>query len=77
MRSIEARHVVFQLDGTRYDLHLVEDVYGGTIVVWTTTGMMWRFYTNPYEIKALSKNCNKHDAANIFQFLEHINFGDL
>ena len=77
MRSIEARHVEFQADGTRYDLHLVEDVYGGTIVAWTSTGMMWRFYTNPYEIKALSKNCNDHDAINIFRYLEHINFGGL
>ena len=65
-----SEHLVFQTDGTRYDLVLVDDPYGGVLVIWPSTGYLWRWYAGDY-LKPLSKDTNKHDANNIFKFLEH------
>tara|TARA_B110000444_G_scaffold260592_1_gene308186 strand:+ start:1152 stop:1454 length:303 start_codon:yes stop_codon:yes gene_type:complete len=31
-------------DGTRYDLHVIPDVYGGDLVIWTSTGEVYRVF---------------------------------
>jgi len=67
--KLQARHLIFQDDGTRYDLVLVQDPYGGTIVAWTSTGYMWRYYRGKY-LKPLSDSYNPFDATNIFNYLE-------
>ncbi len=66
---MKCEHLVFQADGTRYDLILVDDPYGGVVVVWTSTGYLWRWYKEDY-LKPLSKDCNKYDAINIWNYLE-------
>jgi len=66
---LNSEHLIFQADGTRYDLVLVDDPYGGVIVVWTSTGYMWRWYQGDY-MKRLSKEVNKFDEHNIWQHLE-------
>ncbi len=65
-----SEHLVFETDGTRYDLVLVDDPYGGVLVIWPSTGYLWRWYNGDY-LKSLSKNTNDYDAINIFKFLEH------
>lgn len=67
--KLEAIHYEFQTDGTRYDLVLVDDPYGGIIVAWTSTGYLWRYYEGDY-LKPLSNDYNPHDAKNIFDWLE-------
>ena len=69
---MECEHLVFQDDGTRYDLVLVDDPYGGVIVVWTSTGYLWRWDQGD-RLKPLSKDTNEHDAYNIFHYLESRN----
>ena len=64
-----SEHLVFETDGTRYDLVLVDDPYGGVLVIWRSTGYLWRWYNGDY-LKSLSKNTNDHDAINIFKYLE-------
>lgn len=66
---MKCEHLVFQADGTRYDLILVDDPYGGVVVVWTSTGYLWRWYQGDY-LKPLSKDFNKYDAINIWNYLE-------
>ena len=66
---MNSEHLIFQTDGTRYDLVLVDDPYGGVIVVWTSTGYLWRWYPED-RMKPLNRNSNKHDAQNIFHYLE-------
>lgn len=69
MKKLNAEHVHFEDDGTNYDLVLVDDPYGGIIVVWTATGYLWRYYPSDY-LKPLSNEYNPHDAKNIFDYLE-------
>lgn len=68
---MKGEHVIFQTDGTRYDLTLVHDPYGGIIVIWTTMGYVWRWYEEDY-LKDLTRaaHTNNHDAKNIFDYLE-------
>jgi len=67
--KLNAKQIEFQTDGTRYDLVLVNDPYGGIIVAWTSTGYLWRYYEGDY-LKPLSNDYNPHDAKNIFDWLE-------
>jgi len=67
--KLDAKHLEFQTDDTRYDLVLVDDPYGGIIVAWTSTGYFWRYYEGDY-LKPLSNDYNPHDAKNIFDYLE-------
>lgn len=67
--KLAAIHLEFETDGTRYDLVLVNDPYGGIIVVWTSTGYLWRYYEKDY-LKPLSNDYNPFDAKNIFDYLE-------
>ncbi len=70
--SLKSWHLVFEptpRNGSRYDLVLVEDPYGGVIVVWRSAQMTWR-YDDGDRMKPLSKGCNKHDAIAIFNYLE-------
>lgn len=69
MSSSNCEHLIFEADGTRYDLVLVDDPYGGVIVAWTATGYLWRWHPGD-QINPLNKDSNPHDAANIFEFLE-------
>ena len=69
MNADNTEHLIFQCDGTRYDLVLVDDPYGGVIVVWTSTGYLWRWDEGD-RMKPLNRDSNPHDAQNIFIFLE-------
>ncbi len=66
---MNAEHLIFQTDGTRYDLVLVDAPYGGVIVVWESPGYLWRWDEGD-RMKPLNKDSNPHDAQNIFNFLE-------
>lgn len=61
-------HMVFEADGTRYDLVLVNDPYGGVLVAWPATGYLWRWHPGD-RIKPLGE-CNEYDAHAIFCYLE-------
>jgi hypothetical protein len=61
-------HIIFEEEGTRYDLVLTNDPYGGVLVIWPSTGYLWRWYVGDY-LKPLSK-VNDHDGKNIFNYLE-------
>ena len=61
-------HMVFEADGTRYDLILVNDPYGGVLVAWPATGYLWRWHPSD-RLKPLG-TCNAHDGKNIFAYLE-------
>ena len=62
-------HIVFEAEGTRYDLVLTNDPYGGVLVVWPATGYVWRWYPRD-RLKALSSICNDYDAIQIYKHLE-------
>tara|TARA_R110001606_G_C15362731_1_gene648698 strand:- start:493 stop:717 length:225 start_codon:yes stop_codon:yes gene_type:complete len=62
-------HMTFETDGTGYDLVLVNDPYGGVLVIWPVTGYLWRWYMGE-RLAPLSSNCNPFDADNIFAYLE-------
>lgn len=66
---MNSEHLIFQADGTRYDLVLVDDPYGGVLVAWPATGYLWRWYPGD-RLKPLSSNCNQFDGENIHAFLE-------
>ena len=40
--TLASEHIVFETDGTRYDLVLTDDPYGGVLVIWPATGYVWR-----------------------------------
>jgi len=61
-------HMVFEAEGTRYDLILVNDPYGGVLVAWPATGYLWRWHPRDC-LKPLAA-CNEHDGKNIFNHLE-------
>ena len=46
-------------DGTRYDLVITEDPYGGYLIVWPVMGEVWRGFKDT-EIKVLSKDVNPY-----------------
>jgi len=62
-------HIVFEAEGTRYDLVLTNDPYGGVLVAWPATGYLWRWYPND-RLKPLSNICNDYDAIQIYKYLE-------
>lgn len=64
-------HVVFEAEGTRYDLVLVSDPYGGVLVVWPQGRQFWRWHRGD-QLKPLSRNNNDHDSINIYRYLEAI-----
>ena len=66
---MNSEHLIFQADGTRYDLVLVDDPYGGVLVAWPATGYLWRWYPGD-RLAPMSSNCNPFDAENIYAFLE-------
>ena len=63
-------HIIFDAQGTRYDLVLVSDPYGGILVIWPATGQVWRWHRDD-RLKPLGNN-NEHDGNNIFHFLESL-----
>ena len=63
-------HIIFEMEGTRYDLVLVSDPYGGILVIWPQGKQFWRWYRGDY-LKVLCK-CNSNDTHNIFTYLEGI-----
>ena len=65
-------HMVFDMDGTCYDLVLTNDPYGGVLVIWPATGYLWRWFPGK-EIKTLTTNANPFDRDNIFNYLEMTN----
>jgi hypothetical protein len=65
-------HMIFESDGTRYDLVLVNDPYGGVLVAWPATGYLYRWHTGD-RLKSLTKNDNPFDRTNIFVYLESAN----
>ncbi len=62
-------HEVFETDGTRYDLVLVDDPYGGILVVWPQGKQFWRYHPGD-RLKPLMAMCNDYDTRNIFAYLE-------
>ena len=58
-------------NGSRYDLVLVEHPYGGTLVIWSSANMTWR-YDRDDRMKPLSPNCNSFDAEAIFNHLQKL-----
>lgn len=43
-------------DGTFYSLVLTVDPYGGILVVWPSTGEVWRYYPADYELVVLTRH---------------------
>ena len=66
---MNCEHLMFQTDGTGYDLVLVDSPYGGVLVAWPSTGYLWRWDEGD-RLKPLHDNCNSFDGANIFNYLE-------
>jgi hypothetical protein len=62
-------HMVFETDGTCYDLVLTNDPYGGVLVIWPATGYVWRWHPGD-RLKPLTRDLNHHDGNNIFEYLE-------
>ena len=65
-------HMVFDMDGTCYDLVLVNDPYGGVLVAWPATGYLWRWHMGD-RLKTLTRDVNPHDSNNVFAYLEMTN----
>ncbi len=65
-------HLVFETDGTCYDLVLTNDPYGGVLVVWPATGYVWRWFMGD-RMQTLTTNANPFDKENIFKYLEATN----
>ena len=61
-------HIVFEAEGTCYDLVLTNDPYGGVLVVWAQGRQFWRWHPND-RLKPLM-DCNKYDGCHIFHHLE-------
>jgi hypothetical protein len=79
VRMSSTYHLEFEAEGTRYDLVLVMDPYGGWLVVWSVMGWVMRYYESSLldscarkngELKPLTKNINKYDLKNIEKFLQ-------
>ena len=63
-------HLIFDAGGTRYDLVLVSDPYGGILVAWPATGQLWRYHRDD-RLKPLGDN-NEFDTIAIYNFLQRI-----
>lgn len=63
-------HLIFEAGGTRYDLVLVSDPYGGILVAWPATGQLWRYHRDD-RLKPLGDN-NEFDTIAIYDFLQRI-----
>lgn len=58
-------HIVSDVgDGTSYDLHVIPDVYGGDLVIWTSTGDVYRVFSDSdredLDIKHLNRQCEEN-----------------
>jgi len=62
-------HLVFERDGTCYDIVLTNDPYGGVLVVWPATGYLWRWFPGD-RMATLTTNANPYDKENIYHYLE-------
>jgi len=63
------RHIIFSPgDGTRYDIVLVADPYGGILVIWPNQST-WRYYEGDY-LKFLHGKENKFTQRAIWNYLE-------
>lgn len=56
-------------DGSRYTLHLVRAIYGGVYVMCNESSM-WRFHSNPNELKYLSGDNNPYTRLAILEVAE-------
>ena len=62
-------------NGSRYPLHIVQDRYGGWIVVWSNV-CTWRYYSPRYchsdqgELKFMSGTFNRVDTLAVLEFLD-------
>lgn len=63
-------HIIFEAGGTRYDIVLVSDPYGGILVVWPATGQLWRYHRDD-RLKPLGNN-NEFDTVAIYNFLQRV-----
>jgi len=64
-------------DGTRYDLVITDDPYGGYLIVWPSMGEDWRGFKDT-EIKVLSKDVNPYSTQAIQKiWYEIVMRGDL
>ena len=61
-------HIVFEFQGTRFDLVLTHDPYGGVLVIWPQGRQFWRYHAGD-RLKPLM-SCCPHDTQIIFNFLE-------
>ena len=61
-------HIIFEQEGTRFDLVLTEDPYGGVLVMWPAGRQFWRYHPGD-RLKPLML-CSQHDTELIFNFLE-------
>lgn len=61
-------HIIFESQGTCFDLVLTPDPYGGILVVWPAGRQFWRWYAGD-RLKPLT-NCFQVDTEIIFHFLE-------
>ena len=65
------RHIIFECEGTRFDLVMTTDPYGGDLVIWASgsRGMLWRYFEGD-RLQPLSENCTAYDGHLIFAYLE-------
>ncbi len=66
---MNTKHLIFECEGSRFDLVLTSDPYGGTLVVWPVCGLVWRYFEGD-RLQPLSKNCSKYDGDLIYRHLE-------
>jgi len=63
------RHIIFECEGTRFDLVMTTDPYGGDLVIWPVCGCVWRYFEGD-RLQPLSENCSPYDGQLIFAYLE-------
>jgi signal peptidase I len=69
--ATDTRQIIFQPgDGTRYDIVLIDDPYGGVLVIWPGDST-WRWYKNDY-LKFLHGKNNEYTRRAIWNYLEGI-----
>ena len=61
-------HIIFEKEGTCFDLVLAEDPYGGVLVMWPAGRQFWRYHPGD-RLKPLM-SCSQYDTDLIFNFLE-------
>lgn len=68
-KTLNIRHIIFSPgDGTRYDIVLVPDPYGGILVIWPGQST-WRYYEGDY-LKWLHGKENEWTRKAIWNYLE-------